>query len=104
MKWILLLIAALCLVAAIRCWFRAVRRELQEKLEMVRSAESQWNGYREMLSQMSESAYVSHARAVTDRSRDIFLQSAALYNAALLRPANRIPAFFLGYRKVDCAQ
>jgi len=104
MQWIPILIALVSLAALIRLWFRTADQAMREKLDIVQSAQSQLNAYREALRQVEDAEMRSHAEEVTSRCRDIYVQAVALYNQTLSRPANRIPGMFLGYRLIEDEQ
>lgn len=100
MKPILTLIVIASLAAVFAMWCYVVKKELRHKMDMVKSAESQWNAYRETLLQVEGTAEVEVAEEVAKRCWDIYVQAVDLYNETLNRPINRIPALILQYRPI----
>ncbi len=96
----LVLIAIASIFALLILWCYITKQELRQKMDMVKSAESQLKAYEETLLGMEDVAQNDQAQAVAARCRDIYAQAVILYNETLSRPIYRIPAAVLQYRSI----
>lgn len=88
-----LLFGAVCVF----CWFRAARRVLRGRMEMVESAESQLSASRENALGAGEE---NEADVVLSRSESIYRQAVTLYNGSLRKLWIRLPARLMGFRPI----
>ncbi|MEG1583773.1 MAG: hypothetical protein RR131_07660 [Anaerovorax sp.] len=95
------LTATVSTVAFLILWFKVVNRELKDKRNTVKSAENQLIACRKNHLRVTDDSKKSSAKAVLNRSEDIYCQSVTLYNQALKKPQNYIPGFFMGFRKIQ---
>ena len=96
--WIIYLIAVVSTTAFVLLWFWEVRRILQEQKHIVDSA-------RQQLSVFSKKSLCDRndpeIRAILERSRNIYCQSVAHYNATLRKPWVYLPAKVMGFQKEE---
>lgn len=81
-------------------WFWVVHRELVAKTDTVNSAASQLAACRKNHMQTMGSSEEQAVKSILFRSLDIYRQSVILYNQALLKPWNLLPAFLMGFRQI----
>ena len=89
-----------CVGAVFAMWCYVVKKELREKMDMVKSAESQLRAYRETLQMVEGTAQYETAEEIAGQCWDIYVQAVNMYNETLNRPMNRIPALVLQYRSI----
>jgi len=94
-------IAIISTASFLTLWFLMVHRELQAKIDTVNSAKTQLSSCSKNYMLTRDSSEAQDAKSILTRSLDIYLQSVLLYNQALLKPQNRIPGFFMGFRQIN---
>ena len=96
----LVFIAVASIIALLILWCYITKLEMRQKMDMVKSAESQLKACGQTLQTLDDAAQIEQASAVAERCWDIYLQAVSLYNATLRRPVYRLPAFLLKYHQI----
>ena len=96
----LVFIAVASIIALLILWCYITKQELRHKIDMVKSAESQLNAYKETLRMMDPADQNEQTQAVAERCLDIYRQAVLLYNETLNRFIYRLPAAILQYRPI----
>lgn len=94
------LIALASTTAFVALWFWVVRRELYAKQKMVDAARRQLTASRQQIIRVRDGPEAAQAKEIQERSQSIYRQAVTLYNKALGKPWNAIPALFFGFRSV----
>ena len=96
-SWIAWTIAIVCAAAFVVLWFREVRHVLRTQKSTVESAAGQ-------LAVCREKAVTGNVdpdtAAILERSENIYRQAVALYNDAVRKPWNSLPAMLMGFKEI----
>lgn len=96
--WLISLIAIVSTLAFLFLWFHDVRRIMRERASTVESARKQLVACRERARKAQrDPAYA----AVIERSENIYRQAVTIYNKALKKPWNYLPAHLMGFRDIS---
>ena len=85
--------------ALIALWFWVVRRELYARQKTVDAAKRQLAASRQQYARVRDGPGEKQAREILERCQSVYRQAVNIYNEALCKPWNAIPALFLGYRR-----
>lgn len=96
LTWIACLIAVISTTAFLILWFREAKRLLREQKHMIETARKQLEHYRKISSLDRTNP---ENIAVVTRSRDIYRQAVAHYNAVLQKPWIYVPGKLMGFEK-----
>ena len=96
-SWIAWIIALVCAVAFVALWFREAHHVLRTRKSTVESAAGQ-------LAVCREKAVNGNAdpdtAAILERSENIYRQAVILYNDAVGKPWNSLPAMLMGFKEI----
>ena len=97
-------IAVICIIALLTLWCYITKQELRQKMDMVKSAESQLKACVQTLQTLDDVSQADQSKAIAKRCWDIYLQAVSLYNDTLSRPVYRIPAAIMHYQSINVKQ
>lgn len=92
------LIAVVSVALCVFLWFRDVRRIMGERKSTVESAAGQLAAWREKARRAPSEPDTA---AVIERSESIYRQAVELYDQALRRPWNYLPARLMGFHRIS---
>ena len=96
-SWIAWIIALISTTAFVVLWFREVRYVLTKRKSTVESAAGHLAVCRE---KVSSGPADPDAAAVLARSESIYRQAVTLYNDAVWKPWNSLPAMLMGFKEI----
>ena len=82
-------------------WFWVVHRELHAKKKTVDASRYQLTASRQQFMRARDGPDRKAAEELLTRSNDIYHQSLELYNDALHKPWNYLPAIIMGFRQLS---
>lgn len=84
-------------------WFFYIQQVLSRRKKEVFQAEEQVGLLRECFQKMQNGPEEASARQILEKSIQSYIRAERIYNETLLKPACRIPASLMGFRRVEGA-